>query len=133
MGLIARQAEALGISTVCMSSALDITRSVHPPRAVFLDFPLGHTAGKAKEPDLQYSIVHDALMALVEMKDPGSIKNLPYRWSEDESWKNTHSKDARLPRVSEPQFQFEEDRRLYESVKVRSEVCGFPEPLPADH
>ena len=117
MGLIARQAEAVGISTVCMNSALDITQSVNPPRAVFLDFPLGHTTGKANEPDLQYSIVHDALIALGEMKSPGSIKILPYRWSEDESWKNTHSKDARLPRTSEPQFQFEEDKILYEASK----------------
>jgi len=117
VGLIARQAEAVGISTVCMSSALDITQSVKPPRAVFLDFPLGHTTGKANEPDLQYSIVHDALIALGEMKSPGSIEILPYRWSEDESWKNTHSKDARLPRTSEPQFQFEEDRILYEASK----------------
>ena len=117
MGLIARQAEAVGISTVCMSSALDITQSVNPPRAVFIDFPLGHTAGKANEPDLQYLIVHDALNALEEMKSPGSIKILPYRWSEDGSWKTTHLKDARLPRTSEPQFQFEEDRILYESSK----------------
>jgi hypothetical protein len=117
VGLIARQAEAVGISTVGMSSALDITQSVNPPRAVFLDFPLGHTTGKANEPDLQYSIVHDALMVLEEMKSPGSIKILPYLWSKDESWKNTHSKDSRLPRTSEPQFQFEEDRILYEASK----------------
>jgi hypothetical protein len=98
-----------------MTSALDITQSVNPPRAAFLDFPLGHTAGKANDPDLQYSILRDALIALEEMKRPGSIKILSYRWSEDESWKNTHSKDARLPRTSEPQFQFEEDRILYEA------------------
>ena len=116
MGLIARHAEARGIFTVCLSSALDITRSVNPPRAVFLDFPLGHTSGKANEPELQYSIVRDALRALEEMKEPGTVKILPYRWSDDESWKNLPDSDSRLPRSPEPQFQSEEDRIRYEEL-----------------
>ena len=48
-----------------MSSALDITQSVHPPRAVFLDYPLGHTTGKPHEPALQRDILLQALDALV--------------------------------------------------------------------
>jgi hypothetical protein len=116
VGLIARCAEANGISTVCLSSALDITQSVNPPRAAFLDFPLGHTSGKAKEPDLQYSIVRETLQALEEMKKPGTVKVLPYRWSEDESWKNLPDSDSRRPRSPEPQFQMEEDRLLYEKL-----------------
>ncbi len=102
-----------------MTSALDITQSVNPPRAVFLDFPLGHTAGKAHEPELQYLIAREALQALEEMKKPGSIKRLSYRWSEDESWKDAPSTDSRLERTSEPQFQFEEDRILYEKRKTQ--------------
>jgi hypothetical protein len=115
VGLIARHAEANGISTVCLSSALDITQSVNPPRAVFLDFPLGHTSGKANDSVLQFSIVRDALMALEDMKVPGSIKILSYKWREDESWMSQESlSDSRLPRFSEPQFQCEDDRILYE-------------------
>jgi hypothetical protein len=119
VGLIARHAEGNGISTVCLSSALDITQSVNPPRAAFLDFPLGHTSGKANEPELQFSIARDALTALEEMKTPGSIKILPYRWNEEESWRNQELfSDSRLPRTLEPQFQYEEDRILYESRSV---------------
>jgi hypothetical protein len=115
VGLIARHAEANGISTVCLSSALDITQSVNPPRAAFLDFPLGHTAGKANEPELQRSVVRDALMSLEEMKAPGGIKNLPYRWTQDDSWRNQELlADTRQPRGSEPQFQCEQDRIRYE-------------------
>jgi len=120
VGLIARHAEAEGFSTVCMSSALDITQSVNPPRSAFLDFPLGHTTGKANEPDLQYSIVHEALTALEKMKRPGSINILPYRWSDDESWKDMasiYSRYSGLARTSEPHFQCEEDRTLYERSK----------------
>ena len=116
MGLIARHAEARGISTVCLGSALDIIRSVNPPRAAFLDFPLGHTSGKANEPELQYAIVKEAMRALEKMKEPGSVEILPYRWSDDESWKNLPDTDSRLPRSPEPQFQLEEDRIRYEEL-----------------
>lgn len=115
MGLIARHAEAHGISTVCLGSALDIMRAVNPPRAAFLDFPLGHTSGKPNDPELQDAIVRDALAALEEMTAPGGVKLLPYRWSDDEAWQQGRVLgDARLPRVAEPQFQYEEDRIRYE-------------------
>ena len=114
VGLIARHAEAHGISTVCLGSALDIMRAVNPPRAAFLDFPLGHTSGKANEPELQFAIVRDALTALEEMRVPGSVEVLPYRWS-DEAWQTDHVLgDARRPRLAEPQFQCEDDRIRYE-------------------
>jgi len=61
VGLVARSAEAAGIPTLCLASALDITRAVNPPRAAFLDFPLGHTAGKPGDPELQRAILADAL------------------------------------------------------------------------
>jgi len=115
VGLIARHAEANGISTVCLSSALDITQSVHPPRAAFLDFPLGHTAGKANEEGLQLAVVRDALMCLEEMETRGGIKILPYKWSTDESWQIREPlSDTRQPRSAEPQFQSPEDRMRYE-------------------
>ena len=116
MGLIARHAEANGIATICLGSALDIIRAVRPPRAAFLDFPLGHTAGKANEPELQRAIVWEALAALEEMRAPGSVKILSYRWSDDDSWqRELPLADTRLPRTAAPQFQCEEDRRRYEA------------------
>ena len=112
MGLIARQVEAAGISTLCMSSALDITRAVNPPRAAFLDYPLGHTTGKPHEPELQRAILVEALNGFTELTSPGSIKLLPFRWSEDEAWKETAQRgpDDRRPRYDTPQYQVEEDR-----------------------
>jgi hypothetical protein len=120
VGLIARHAEMNGISTVCLTSALDITQSVRPPRAAFLDFPLGHTAGKANEPELQLSVVRDALMTMEEMAIPGGIKILPYRWSPDDSWKAQEPvSDTRQARSAEPQFQCAEDRIQYERSQVK--------------
>lgn len=104
--------EALGISTLCMSSALDITRAVNPPRAAFLDFPLGHTTGKPDEPDLQREILIQALEAFASLSTPGSVKILPFRWSVDEEWKRAaYTRDERQPRHETPQYQNDEDRR----------------------
>lgn len=126
MGLIARHAEAAGIATLCMSSALDITRAVNPPRAAFLDYPLGHTTGKPHEPELQRAILVAALEAFDSLQTPGSVKILPFRWSEDEEWKRTAmlEGDTRLPRFDTPQYQTEEDRlRAEASSAATCPVC----------
>ena len=44
--LVARHLEANGIASMCLSSALDIFTAGRPPRATFLDYPLGHNSGK---------------------------------------------------------------------------------------
>lgn len=125
MGLVARHAEAAGIPTLCMTSARDITRAVNPPRAAFLDFPLGHTTGKPHAPDLQRRILVEALSSFETMTAPGSMKELPFRWSEDEEWKAKAfaEGDDRAPRHDTPQYQDEEDRRLAEE--------GGGRPCPA--
>jgi hypothetical protein len=112
VGLIARYVEAAGIPTLCMTSALDITQAVNPPRAAFLDFPLGHTTGKPHQPELQRTILRAALDAFVSLTVPGSIKTLPFRWSTDNAWKDTAQRgpDDRRPRYDTPQYQNDEDR-----------------------
>jgi len=116
VGLVARNAEAAGIPTLCMTSALDITRAVNPPRAAFLDFPLGHTAGKPRDPDLQREILVGALSSFETMTSPGSVKELPFRWLEEAEWKAKAytGGDERAPRHDTPQYQDEEDRRRAE-------------------
>lgn len=80
-----------------MTSALDITRAVNPPRAVFLNFPLGHQTGKPNQPDLQRQIVRDALRAFESIERPGSIVELPYVWDEnDRTWEATDYTDGFL-------------------------------------
>ena len=127
MGLIAREIESQGIPTVSLSSALSITSSVNPPRAVFLDFPLGHTAGKPHDEDLQDAIVEAALEAFETMKKPGGIDRLPFHWADDDAWKDSvmrprpaaggggDHRDDRSERSGEPQYQFELDRQAAES------------------
>ena len=68
-----------------LSSALDITRSVRPPRAAFVNFPLGHTSGKAFDRDGQTALLRDALEVLAQARTPGTLAQLPYAWH-DEGW-----------------------------------------------
>ena len=128
MGLIAREIESRGIPTVTLTSAWSITQRVNPPRAVFVDFPLGHTAGKPNDAGLQRSILRDALAALVQTTRPGTITPLAYTWSEDDSWKDRAmrpqatgpgraqaARDDRVERHADPQYQHPEDRVLAET------------------
>ena len=126
MGLIAREIERRGIPTLSMSSALSITRAVNPPRAVYLDFPLGHTSGKPHDADGNRAILRSALRAFETLDRPGQIERLPFEWMEDDAWKDGvmrpraksegHS-DQRVERVDTPQYQCEDDR-------LRAEAAG---------
>ena len=100
-----------------MSSAYSITRAVRPPRAVFLDFPLGHTSGKRGEPALNRRILCDTLEAFVSIDTPGTIVTLPYAWADDDAWKKSvmrspdtgEARDERRERVEAPQYQLDDD------------------------
>ena len=109
-----------------MSSALDITKSVKPPRAAFLDYPLGHTTGKPNQPELQREILEQALEGFISLTVPGSIKMLPFRW-DDEVWKRTAMMDgdSRVTRHDTPQYQTEDDRiRAEANAAVVCEACA---------
>lgn len=125
MGLIARAIEEAGIPTLSMSSARDITRSAWPARSVYLDYPLGHTAGRPNEPQLNESIMRDTLAAFESLSESGSMAHLPYRWADTDDWKDkvfapVESKesseespeydDDRVARYDTPQYQNEDDR-----------------------
>jgi len=121
VGLIAREIEARGIPTLSMTSALSITQSVNPPRAAFVDYPLGHTTGKPHQPALQRSLMLAALRTFETLEAPGGIVNLPFAWEEDDAWKelstgpdpdagDSGNADDRTRRHDTPQYQTEEDR-----------------------
>ena len=137
MGLIAREIERRGIATVSLSSAYSITRAAFAPRAVYLDFPLGRTAGKAGDAVMQREIVRAALAMLRDAEAPGDIVRLPYRWADSDDWKDGvmrpqrgdpgggHS-DDRSARRGTPQYQTEEDAAL---ADPDCPTCIFPESV----
>ena len=123
MGLIAREIERRGIATVSLSSAYSITRAAFAPRAVYLDFPLGRTAGKRGDTAMQRDIMRAALARVRDAEAPGEIMELPYRWAETEDWKDRVMRpqagadsgahqDDRGARLGTPRYQTEEDAAL---------------------
>jgi len=82
VGLIARGLEARGVSTVYIGLMLDIVQRIRPPRAVFLDFPLGHPVGKPYDRRLQLSILRDTLGFLAGARPPADLLSLAYSWGE---------------------------------------------------
>jgi D-proline reductase (dithiol) PrdB len=85
VGLIARAVEEAGIPTVSLSSAYDLTKLVKPPRSFFVNYPLGHTAGKPFDRENQTAILKSALGRAGEITEPGTIVELPFAWN-DPNW-----------------------------------------------
>ena len=99
---------------MCIGSAIDILEAGRPPRAVFVDYPLGHTAGKAFDEADQDGIVLAALRGLETFTSPGQLETLPNRWDSDGAWQQAAASsdggDTRQARDETPQFQSAGDR-----------------------
>ena len=113
VSLVARHLEANGLPTMCMASALDIIEAGQPPRATFVDYPLGHTTGKPFDRADQLEIVRAGLRGFETMTRAGEIQRLENRWGDD-GWRqeagSSSGGDTRQPRDESPQFQIPEDR-----------------------
>ena len=82
MGLIARGLEARGLPTLSMSVLWEATQSVKPPRACFLDFPLGCPAGKPHAVEQQSGILRAALERAPKFEsEDWHIETLPFQWN----------------------------------------------------
>ena len=117
MSLAARHLEALGLPTLCLGSALDILEAGAPPRAMFVDYPLGHSAGKPFDRADQERVLRAALKAFDAIDSAGAVVALDAQWGDD-GWRRaaaaTRGDDTRMPRDTSPQYQTEEDRLLAE-------------------
>ena len=80
MGLVQRVIEASGIPTVGLSIVRSYSENVKPPRTVHVKWPFGHPLGEVGNTLQQRTIVVEALNALYQIKEPGTIIDLPYRW-----------------------------------------------------
>ena len=59
-----------------MSVGRDITEAVRPPRAVFVDYPMGNEIGRPGNTAEQRAIVRGAFAALPRITEPGLIVDL---------------------------------------------------------
>ena len=90
MSLVARHLEAAGIPTVILGSAIDIVERCGAPRFLFTDFPLGNPCGRPYDAAMQRSIVEAGIDLLESAPGPGTMVRTPYRWSDNESWRDRY-------------------------------------------
>ena len=124
VGLVARHLEANGIPTVILGAARDIIAHCGVPRFAFTDFPLGNPCGKPYDRPLQAGIAAAATDLFESAVEPGTIVTMPYRWSDDESWRDGYYKVSD-ENIDELHRAGEERRamraRLRETGRIRKE------------
>jgi hypothetical protein len=73
VGLIQRSIESVGIATISISLAKDITEKLRLPRALFFGFPLGHPIGYPQQASRHRRVLRQLLRYLKEIESPGTI------------------------------------------------------------
>lgn len=86
MPVLARAIEAAGISTVLVTMSPWLAEAVGTPRIVGVEFPFGHPLGHAGDREEQMNVIRDALRAMVEIKEPNTVVELPYVWPNFDYW-----------------------------------------------
>lgn len=72
-----------------MTVAYDVTQRLRPPRAVFVNYPMGNTCGRPNDTAVQRAIVGAALERGAAIEEPATIVELGY------AFEGTTSPDGR--------------------------------------
>lgn len=88
-----------------MTSSWVITASANPPRACFLNYPLGNTAGRPHELQEQIDIATAALRIVETATEPGQIVPLDLEWPNEWRTKARALSDNRTERHDSPQYE----------------------------
>ena len=83
MGLIQREIESHGISTIGVTIVREYTEKVKPPRSVFLRWPFGHPFGEPFKKNQQRAVLREMFKAVQTIKTAGEIVDLPFRWKRE--------------------------------------------------
>lgn len=68
--------EAAGLATVALVSMAEVAERMHPPRALYAEFPLGRPLGKPLDPAYQRGVL-DAAFALLEAPEGPVLETFP--------------------------------------------------------
>ena len=80
MGLLAREIEARGVTTVALALVKEVAVAAHAPRFLYLHWPFGHALGEPGNVAQQRTVLHDMLSMAINAPSPGLVLELPYRW-----------------------------------------------------
>lgn len=80
MGLLAREIERRGVTTVGLALVKEVAVAARAPRFLYLRWPFGHALGEPGHVAQQRAVLHDMLSMAVGAPRPGLVVDLPYRW-----------------------------------------------------
>lgn len=80
MGLLAREVEAAGVTTVGLALVREVAVSAHAPRFLFLRWPFGPALGEPGQINQQRTVLRDMLSLARRASRSGLVVDLPYRW-----------------------------------------------------
>ena len=88
MSLVANVLEQSGISTLLVGTVRDLLEQVKPPRAVYIDNPVGRTFGRPRANRKHAQLLADALQCVDKFKRKGQILDLAGTWTDrpGQSW-----------------------------------------------
>ena len=85
------------MSTVSVTMMPYWAEKIGMPRTVGVEFPFGHTLGHVGDVQEQRGVIGDALRALAEAGEPGTVAHLPYTWPDFERWKREWQPEKPAP------------------------------------
>jgi hypothetical protein len=80
VGLVCRLLEERGIATTYVATGRDLTALVRPPRALFVNHPMGNNFGAAGDAAMQADILRTALSMIHTVEQGGVMVDYPSRW-----------------------------------------------------
>jgi D-proline reductase (dithiol) PrdB len=80
VGLLAREIEKAGVTTVSLSLVREVAVAARAPRMLHLRWPFGHALGEPGAADQQRTVLRDMLSMARRAPRPGLVVDLPYRW-----------------------------------------------------
>jgi len=84
VGLVQREIEAAGFSTISLSMIPELTASAGAPRIAAIEHPFGVTMGRPGDAAGQMAVLRAALRAIETMEGPGAVDHLPFKWPSTE-------------------------------------------------
>jgi hypothetical protein len=115
---------------VVMSMMRDILVSAKPPRSVFVNFPADHPLGRPLDVDFQIKTLKFALNSLTGITEPGEVRDLPHRWSEDFSWQYWPGAmvcymDKTKSRLKQQKIWYDENGKAHRKTEYNLAVPGW--------
>lgn len=93
-----------------LGSAFDLLSSGWPPRTSFVNYPLGHPAGKPFDKDDQHRLVRAAIEGLALHTKPGQVNVLDCDWNNmDDMCAIVGGAETILRRDTDIKYQCQED------------------------